>query len=988
MLLQHLLRVVGVQTQEIQGGGATAIASKTTSARAAVGARTAPKAAATTGGATSGRTTVARGGSAVSSSTPKAPIVSARAATTQSVVGTGTKVLGAAQNTAIDKECQDLYNGCMDTFCVIENASGGRCVCSDKYKTFDKIVKEIEELDAESYKIAALGAETIKATVEGIDAISLGSLETENKIDIKNVLSGNDVGAVLKKTAHDTCAQQIPQCADKMSILSAMYSGKINGDCVAYDNALKQKRAEAKNRMREAEGSLRKIALESVKDANKYDLGQCTIKFKECMQTTAGCGVTFSKCATTSAMDATNTNKSTSKKSKNYFIQGAVSTIEISASTYDMLDAKKPICESVTKQCTKVASQVWDTFLKEVAPQLKIAEIIAEDNARQDCIGNISACFQKACKDTIDPNDPDGSYDMCLSRPETMLNVCKGPLDACGVDSTDANAARKSDIWDYVLARLAAMKVDACTTEVKECLTDENRCGDDFSQCVGLSTEQIIRMCPYDKLTGCQSVHDKELTSNAVYENLNNVVQGIVLNIDNELLATCQAAVDAAAKRVCGENLECGSLVNLDTIGTTSLDYKICEYQLYTDGVVFTNHCVRDTDLISDKELGRVEYSKSGELGPVTPYAVMIDVPIYWESISVGLDGKYIGLDNYVSKLQERKEVLTDEQLSRLESEINGLQNNLNTVITAIESDPTVSACMNGRKIDGYDFKQIARFPNITQNTRALIATKMLNRAKKNYYAKYDGYNERSLKDYLKISERQAAIKGENFKDKYREIARQSCVSMAEMSALPKSTEPPSSVGGALMIAFIVLATIAVTVCTFGVGGVASLAAVGGLAAAQTAATTAASTATAAAAFSTFASSVGGVAASTAAAASASAAATAATAASVVSAGVAAAVIGSVGAVATIATVGAGISDAINNKDTYDMSQVHEYNGQRSVEYWNYKEDITTVFNPTDLTCEKCVVASHCSKTKAPMFGDRYCETWGEPIRECTTTQF
>jgi hypothetical protein len=104
------------------GGGATATASKTTSARATVGVRTAPKAAAATGGATSGRTTVARGGSAASSSTPKAPIVSARAATTQSVVGTGTKVSGAAQNTAIDKECQDLYNGCMDTFCVIENA--------------------------------------------------------------------------------------------------------------------------------------------------------------------------------------------------------------------------------------------------------------------------------------------------------------------------------------------------------------------------------------------------------------------------------------------------------------------------------------------------------------------------------------------------------------------------------------------------------------------------------------------------------------------------------------------------------------------------------------------------------------------------------------------------------------------------------------------------------------------------------------------------
>ena len=94
------------------------------------------------------------------------------------------------------------------------------------------------------------------------------------------------------------------------------------------------------------------------------------------------------------------------------------------------------------------------------------------------------------------------------------------------------------------------------------------------------------------------------------------------------------------------------------------------------------------------------------------------------------------------------------------------------------------------------------------------------------------------------------------------------------------------------------------------------------------------------------------------------------------------------GAAVTVAAIGTGISDAINNKDTYDMSQVHEYNGQRSVEYWNYKEDITTVFNPTDMSCEKCVVARHCSKTKAPMFGKQYCETWNEPIRSCTTVEF
>ena len=40
-----------------------------------------------------------------------------------------------------------------------------------------------------------------------------------------------------------------------------------------------------------------------------------------------------------------------------------------------------------------------DTFLREVAPQVKSAELIAEDNARQNCVDNISTCFQQACRE-------------------------------------------------------------------------------------------------------------------------------------------------------------------------------------------------------------------------------------------------------------------------------------------------------------------------------------------------------------------------------------------------------------------------------------------------------------------------------------------------------------------------------------------------------------------------------------------------------------
>ena len=304
-------------------------------------------------------------------------------------------------------------------------------------------------------------------------------------------------------------------------------------------------------------------------------------------------------------------------------MQGAVSTIEISASTYDALMSKKPLCESVTKQCTKVASQVWDTFLKEVAPQLKSAEIIAEDNARQDCIGNISSCFQKACKDTIDPNDPDGSYDMCLSRPEAMLNVCKIPLNNCGINATSAKEAQKSIIWDFVIARLAAMRVDACTTEVKECLTADDVCGKDYLNCIGLDTYTIINMCHRDKLTACYS---KEYGDNdqAQEEYIYSVAQGLILNIDNEMMAQCQKAANEAMIKVCGDTQSCENMTIAEGVGAHSLEYKVCEYAdlngvFVTDDSgqnvalpgyerLFTN-CKQDINLILDEELlGNVNY--------------------------------------------------------------------------------------------------------------------------------------------------------------------------------------------------------------------------------------------------------------------------------------------------------------------------------------------------------------------------------------------
>ncbi len=763
----------------------------------------------------------------------KMPTVAARAATTQKVIGTGTKVASATKNVVVSEECQQKYDGCMDSFCMLDNDTGGRCLCSDKNAEFDAILAEIEKLDQQSYQMATFGVENIemgddadaviaKANAVAQSVLSQGeekkarrtldlsmwdtSVDFDDDEDIFGAsavspIDGKD-GDALHRAAAELCVAQIPECQSEIQMLQMMYAQRIKSDCAAYENSLKQQKNSSAQKLAAAERALREAALDQYRAANKYDLGQCTVEFKKCMQTTGGCGDDFSGCASMVAMDATNTRQSTSRQAKNYQIKGVATNIEISASTYDALMAKKPLCESITKSCVNVAGQVWDTFLREVAPQVKNAELIAEDKARQDCIGNISSCFQKACKDTMDPKDPDGSYDMCLSRPGTMLNLCRVPLNACGIDASSEAAAEKSDVWDFVVARLASMRVDSCTTEVKECLQSEDRCGKDYSQCVGLDTDTIIRMCPYEKLTGCQKIYgEEEIRGDAVYDELATMVQGIMLNIDNSILAECQAAADEAMIRVCGATEDCNGLAVDDNIGARSLEYKLCEYK----DDAFQSNCRNDVTQIQDSELGRGGTERKA-------FAGKFEGEIPWDAISfIDENGNLTGKP--VLNLPEGSAPLS----AKVQNELNVLYGNINAAIAAIESDQKVQYCMTGREVQAMrranaetgeqestrigskSGADAARFPQLTSQMRSIIATSALKIAKDNYHKKYDELQKQLAQDYVTLGERMAEIDGLNKLDARREMARQACVNLANGSVLAtskgKNNVPTSPIG-------------------------------------------------------------------------------------------------------------------------------------------------------------------------------------------------
>lgn len=904
----------------------TAAATGVVSARSATTARITPRT------ATASLNTTTRSRSATTPASTATKTVTARAATTQKVINSGTKVSSAAKNVIVSEECQAKYDGCMDAFCMLDNETGGRCICSNKNAEFDSILAQIEELDRQSYQMATFGVERLEMGDDATVVInkvtsatnSIADTMDKRRLDIEalynnasSVEYADDIeaytqvsdgiegkeGDALHLAASELCVAQMPECSAEINLLKTLYGQKIRSDCAAYENSLKQQKNASAQKLAAAEQALRQTALEQYRNANKYDLGQCTIEFKKCMQTTGGCGNDFAGCVTIAAMDTTNTRKSNATNKdgvKIHKIEGDVTNIEIYASTYDTLLAKKPLCETVTKSCAAVKDQVWDTFLKDVAPQIKSAELIAEDKARQDCVGNISSCFQKACQDTIDPNDPDGSYDLCLTRPETMLNLCKVPLDACGINTSSASEAKKSNIWEFVVARLAMMRVNSCATAVKECLQSEDMCGKDYSQCIGLDTDTIMRMCPYEKLLGCQYEYDdaNSVTKDNLYDELATMVQGIMLNIDNNMLTQCQKALNEAVIKVCGDTENCTGLTVDNGAGTRSFKYQVCQYTSVDDNNIVWGAICRDSlDNVSDQELLNLPDGVAGWAGKLSG-------TMYWGDIAYSCDEDsgecgFTTEDEYIEKLENAGYALDAESKSIIKERVFGMEmraltNSVNMAIDAIESDQMVQFCTTGRKFQGLKVEGaesetrrdlVARFPNLTKQTRKMIASSALKTARNNYNKKYDAELQRMMQDQVKTAQRidkKAATK----------VAAETCQKWAEQSLLPTSKAPEVSKTGE-WIAAGVLVTAAVVGLVLTGGWIAAI---------------------------IFAGVMGG------------------------------------------SAVGL-VVDAVSPV------------GQAKIEQWNYKESVATTFIPETGVCTKVRVYQNCAKTK-----DNYCKTWADPV--------
>ncbi len=698
--------------------------------------------------------------SAVKQTAPKSNVVAARAGTMQKAINTGTKVATATENTAVPQECQDNFYGCMDAFCMLDNASGGRCQCSDKIAEYDKVLEDILRLDEQSYVMATEGVERIKmgdaeseiiarAKAAG-DKVVADKESKDNKADLARKLdmsvfdnnifvdtddifddgkSDGDIstfadkkGDELYKAAGKMCVAQIPaNCKSYGSMLQLVYAQKIKSDCMAYENSLKAQKSQSQQKLQTAQKALRDAALDEYKEQNRYGtVGECAVAFAQCMQTTAECGEDYTGCVTLAAKENVKStqNGAIAKQQK---IKGTVkgADITLAASTMEQLLAKKPICERITKQCVNANKNdaVWNTFLRNAAPALKSAEEIAEQKLRMECIPTITKCFQTACKSNFGEGD---SYDMCLSNPATYKSLCKVQLEPC-LEATGGSYTNptNSSLWNGVIAALGAMKVDACTKEVRDCLTSDNACGADYSACIGLSADAIMKLCPEDKLTACKTANDSgSYDGDNVMEYVYKVAQGIALQIDSNMQLACENALDSAMEKYCGDKQSCPNISLLSSTITNQMRAQVCTEdgkECHDDPAVFKIADLLKGDLVAKvrgPEMSQIAYGE----GSSDEGAFRISDLDFADSAS--------------------------DVLNLTKQTVDMLNTAWNSKIAQIESDPKVKACMTGRDYDKFGSSGLmtrelrltkARYPNLTQSARMNIADDLIKRFSSDY---------------------------------------------------------------------------------------------------------------------------------------------------------------------------------------------------------------------------------------------------------------
>ena len=680
----------------------------------------------------------------------------------QGVVSRGMKVKEATENTIVSSVCKQKFYGCMDSFCMLDNTNGGRCMCSDRKSELDNILAEIDKIDAKSKQMATEGVENVKmgenaeeirsradtavANVSKRADLKIAKEEAKEKksgldlsifdsdVDFDNevdnifdkkekqdaeVSLANKTGKALYDAVSTMCKSKMQECDKDAGMLAMMYSQQIKSDCGAYENYLQQRKKKSSELLAVAEREVRTAALDKFQEENKYDLGECVTEYSKCM--VGYCGEDYSNC-----VGMANLEKESKGNQEMTSIRG-FSSFQITQDTYDIIMSKKTQCDSVKKYCVKYKDSVWMKYLESAMPILKTAELNIQSNRRQNCLSEVSNCFLKACKDRIDPNNKEGSYDLCLAEPDAVKHLCQKQLNECGKIKED------NDIFKIVKLRLTAMRVDACTKQVKECLTSEDRCGKDYINCIGMDLESFKSICPAEKLVACS----KE-GKNVKMDDLDYMLQGIYASIDNKLANACQARVEEIFNKECPEGncekLFASAKIDLEKNSPIQLD-KQSNGDWVMSGLIHYGALKIEKIDKNKLKIGLKGDETEEEKKEIAERNKKVD------SIEQRDQPYHINIDGYLENIKN------DPYKNRVGTYLKKLDASVSNVMNKFYTDPVISKCIHGRdmrqitgKTQGVKQRNFttARFPSLLDGVSSAVMKTAIDIAQIAYSKTYE----------------------------------------------------------------------------------------------------------------------------------------------------------------------------------------------------------------------------------------------------------
>lgn len=567
----------------------------------------------------------------------------ARAASTSKVLlfgGTsGTKSLESKADANVEgNPCKEAYWGCMDQFCMGANDNAGRCACSNDSVKLDKEYNAVmSAVETEVAKTAAVVDEIeyggeLNQGGRGDSGQNDGAEKEECPPDD----IGCKVGAAKYNAAVKLCDAGVTQeCKANFSFTKLQYSQNIRTDCAAYQVMIKDVKEKGAVAAAAARKEMREAAAEQFDAKNKFNESECMIELRKCMNRAEVCGEDWSRCAATG------------------------------------IEEKRFHCEkSVLDNCAAVRESVWDGFVADIAPALKSATITADNDRRQNCLTRISDCILNACRDNMAGKGE--TMDGCLARPEMAQSFCKVELDDC-----DGSGM----MWPFVKSKLAAMRVDACTMEVKDCFTSADRCGPDWTNCIGMDYVEMHKMCPVDKLVVCrQGKADFKLAD------LNDMIAGVFLNMDNKLIDKCEQLVEEKTIEVCGSADACDAPFEQQESA-----------KRMSDLVIWSS----------------VQLAKGGE------WLACKDKNPEDECRKFPRAGTLM-IDEYMNTLGNRDE----GDKTKIKADLDNANLMISTIISMVDDDPKISWCVVGRDMKQMGGKRqtMGRFPNLTTGVRMMIA--------------------------------------------------------------------------------------------------------------------------------------------------------------------------------------------------------------------------------------------------------------------------